>query len=81
MKPSKTKDLYERLEISQNASQKEIKKAYRRLSLKYHPDKNSQGEEDFKAISEAYEVLSNLEKRKNMILLNSLIKKGYFIKK
>ena len=59
-------DYYEILEISRTASGDEIKKAYRKLALKYHPDRNQgdkEAEEKFKQISEAYEVLSNDEKR------------------
>ena len=61
------KDYYKTLGVDKKATQEEIKKAYRKLAVKYHPDKN-QGdkvsEEKFKAISEANEVLSNAEKRK-----------------
>jgi len=59
------KNYYDILEIDKNASQEEIKKAYRRLSLKYHPDKNQDinAAGKFHDISEAYEVLSNEEKR------------------
>lgn len=61
------KDYYKILGVSKQASQEEIKKAYRKLAVKYHPDKNQgdkQSEERFKEISEAYEVLRNPEKRK-----------------
>lgn len=59
------KDFYEILGISRNANDDEIKKAYRKLALKYHPDKNKtpQAEERFKQIAEAYEVLSDKTKR------------------
>jgi molecular chaperone DnaJ len=61
------KDYYKILGVSEKASQKEIKDAYRKLARKYHPDANpgdKDAEERFKEISEAYEVLSNPEKRK-----------------
>ena len=59
-------DYYEILGINKNASKSEIKKAYRKLALKYHPDKNpdKDAEEKFKEISEAYAVLYDDEKRR-----------------
>jgi curved DNA-binding protein len=60
------KDYYAILGVSKNASQDEIKKAYRKLAVKYHPDKNKgdkQAEERFKEIGEAYQVLKSPEKR------------------
>ena len=61
------KDYYATLGVNKNASADEIKKAFRKLAVKYHPDRNpdnKQAEERFKEISEAYEVLSDGEKRK-----------------
>ncbi len=61
------KDYYNILGVSRGASQDEIKKKYRKLAAKYHPDKNpddSSAEEKFKEIGEAYEVLKDPEKRK-----------------
>ncbi|KAH8242434.1 hypothetical protein KR032_006519 [Drosophila birchii] len=59
------KDFYKILGIDKKATDDEIKKAYRKLALKYHPDKNKspQAEERFKEIAEAYEVLSDKKKR------------------
>lgn len=57
------RDYYEILGVSKNASDDEIKKAYRRLAVQYHPDKDGGNEEKFKEISEAYEVLKDSSKR------------------
>ena len=57
-------DYYEILECTREDSYDTIKKSYRRLALIYHPDKNPDGEERFKKIAEAYEVLSDDSKRK-----------------
>ena len=60
--------LYNILGINKSASSSEIKKAYRKLAMKWHPDRNKnnkkQAEEKFKEIGKAYEILSNPEKRK-----------------
>ncbi|MBL6649347.1 MAG: molecular chaperone DnaJ [Flavobacteriaceae bacterium] len=59
-------DYYDILGIEKSASESEIKKAYRKMAIKYHPDKNpgdSKAEENFKKAAEAYEVLGNKEKR------------------
>ena len=60
------KDYYETLNLSKSASESEIKKAYRKLAIKYHPDKNpgnKEAEQSFKEAAEAYEILSNSQKK------------------
>jgi len=65
------KTYYEILEIDKTASKEEIKNSYKKLALKYHPDRNqdynkkAECEDKFKEISEAYEILSDDEKKKN----------------
>ena len=60
------RDYYETLGVSKNASESEMKKSFRQLALKYHPDKNpgnQEAEEKFKEAAEAYEILTDSEKR------------------
>nr|XP_027220492.1 dnaJ protein homolog 1-like [Penaeus vannamei]XP_027220494.1 dnaJ protein homolog 1-like [Penaeus vannamei]XP_027224314.1 dnaJ protein homolog 1-like [Penaeus vannamei]XP_027234942.1 dnaJ protein homolog 1-like [Penaeus vannamei]XP_027237040.1 dnaJ protein homolog 1-like [Penaeus vannamei] len=59
------KDYYKILGLSKDASEGDIKRAYRNMALKYHPDKNKSddAEEKFKLVAEAYEVLSDKKKR------------------
>ena len=60
------RDYYKVLDVARNATEADIKKAYRRLAMKYHPDRNPgdhEAEENFKEAKEAYEVLSDSQKR------------------
>ena len=69
-------DYYELLGVNQNSDENEIKKAYRKLAMKYHPDKNKgdQGaEKKFKEISEAYEILKDPQKKQLMINMGTLL--------
>jgi molecular chaperone DnaJ len=64
---TKKRDYYEVLGVNRDASEEEIKKAYRKLAMKHHPDRNpdsKDGEEKFKEAKEAYEVLSEADKRR-----------------
>lgn len=73
-------DLYGILGVSRDASAIEIKKGYRRLAKKYHPDRNkgdSAAEEKFKKVSSAYEVLSDTEKRKKYDMFGSTSSSGF----
>lgn len=73
-------DYYRILEIERNASQEDIKKAYRKQALKYHPDRNpgdKQSEQRFKKAAEAYEILGDSEKRKQYDLYGREGLKGF----
>jgi DnaJ-class molecular chaperone len=61
------KDYYEILDLGKNASEEEIRKSYKKLAIKFHPDKNKSklAEEAFKKISHSFHVLSNKEKKSN----------------
>ena len=69
------RDYYEVLGVQKNAYSDDLKKAYRKLAMKYHPDRNSEdpsAPEKFKEASEAYEILSDTSKR--MLMINLVIK-------
>src|SRR6185503_10327747 len=75
----KFRDYYETLGVARDAKEEEIKKVYRKLARKYHPDlnpNNKQAEEKFKEIQEAYEVLSDPEKRQRFDQLGANWKNG-----
>jgi molecular chaperone DnaJ len=65
--PATKRDYYEVLSVSRTASEEEVKKSYRRLAMKYHPDRNGgdvEAEQKFRECAEAYEVLSDAQKRR-----------------
>ena len=73
------KDFYEILGVSSEATADEIKKAYRKLAQKHHPDANpdnADAEEKFKEISEAYATLSNAEQRKEYDQVRRMVETG-----
>src|SRR6516162_11389735 len=77
--PVKFRDYYEILGVARTAKEEEIKKTYRKLARKYHPDlnpNNKQSEEKFKEIQEAYEVLSDADKRRKYDQLGANWKNG-----
>ena len=64
---AKKRDYYEVLGLNRDASEEDIKKSYRKLAMKFHPDRNpdsKDAEEKFKEAKEAYEILSTAEKRR-----------------
>ena len=78
------KDYYEVLGIQKSADENEIKRAYRKLAKKYHPDTNQgdeQAAEKFKEINEAYDVLGDEKKRNSMISMGSLLSRKDLIRK
>lgn len=73
------RDLYQTLEVLPTASEEDVKRAYRRLALLYHPDRNRAGmeaEERFKDVNDAYSVLGNSEKRKRYDLYRALMRQS-----
>ena len=58
------RDYYEVLGVARDASEQDLKKAYRRLAMKYHPDRNPDGAQTFQEITHAYDVLSDPDKRR-----------------
>jgi DnaJ-class molecular chaperone len=75
--PEKEKDYYKILGVPENASQEEIKKAYRKLAHQYHPDRKGGSEEKFKEINEAYQVLSDPQQRARYDAFRRYSKRGF----
>ena len=88
-----TKDYYKILNIDKNSSQEDIKKSFRKLSMKYHPDKNNGEDSKMKEITEAYNIIGDTNKKKrydleqnmpnpediiNANLINKLKKSDFF---
>ena len=76
------KDYYETLNLSKSASESEIKKAYRKLAIKYHPDKNpgnKEAEQNFKEAAEAYEILSNPQKRLYYLIIILILFSSFIV--
>ena len=74
------KDYYQVLGVAKNASASDIKKAYRKLAQRYHPDANAgnrEAEERFKEISAAYDVLGDQEKRREYDRVRDMVASGY----
>lgn len=72
------KDYYKVLGVSRNASRDEIKKAYRKLAHQCHPDKNGGDDKKFKEVNEAYQVLSNDQKRQQYDQFGTTFEQGGF---
>ena len=66
-----TESFYKTLGVSENATQEDIKKAYRKLSLQYHPDKNPNSKNEFQRINEAYETLGDAQKRREYDMIHT----------
>ena len=77
------KDYYSILGVPRDASEEQIKKAYRKMALKYHPDKNTSpgAEEKFKEVAEAYDVLSDGKYQYGNIFLGSVLIYYSFLQK
>lgn len=79
MLPSDTKDLYQRLGIHRKATFEEIKHGYRKMALRWHSDMSGATDEQFRAINEAYKVLTNASERKSYDAGNPMAGKGIIV--